>query len=272
MNVYIKYTDELYHHGIKGQRWGIRRYQNPDGSLTAEGQKRYGISDTTIKKGTKIGSVSTYMSSKMYQENGRPMYAYALKDKRDRKVYKGPFSQYLYSRGALIVAEHKYKVIKDLKMPSKQQRVDEFKNLYNDKKFKKDLLNTLRPIQNKMIEYEDSMHYSSPQIKNAVKKLNLLKLKTDIDYAAAYEIFNHAMESAHSFKSTTEYMNRMSNKYDAMIDDNNQGIYNNAHNPVIIFRTDQVLKRIGNVKIVSTRKAGRDTRKIRKDQGGTVTF
>ena len=32
---------EMYHHGIKGQRWGIRRYQNADGSLTAEGQKRY---------------------------------------------------------------------------------------------------------------------------------------------------------------------------------------------------------------------------------------
>ncbi len=32
---------ELYHHGIKGQRWGVRRYQNADGSLTAAGQKRY---------------------------------------------------------------------------------------------------------------------------------------------------------------------------------------------------------------------------------------
>lgn len=32
---------ELYHHGVKGQRWGIRRYQNKDGSLTAAGQKRY---------------------------------------------------------------------------------------------------------------------------------------------------------------------------------------------------------------------------------------
>ena len=32
---------ELYHHGVKGQRWGIRRYQNKDGSLTALGQKRY---------------------------------------------------------------------------------------------------------------------------------------------------------------------------------------------------------------------------------------
>lgn len=32
---------ELYHYGVKGQKWGIRRYQNKDGSLTAAGQKRY---------------------------------------------------------------------------------------------------------------------------------------------------------------------------------------------------------------------------------------
>lgn len=32
---------ELYHWGIKGQKWGVRRYQNKDGSLTAAGRKRY---------------------------------------------------------------------------------------------------------------------------------------------------------------------------------------------------------------------------------------
>lgn len=35
------YTDYLCHHGIKGQKWGIRRFQNPDGSLTDEGRRRY---------------------------------------------------------------------------------------------------------------------------------------------------------------------------------------------------------------------------------------
>ena len=41
--VIIKYTpsNELAHSGVKGMRWGIRRYQNEDGSLTEAGKKRY---------------------------------------------------------------------------------------------------------------------------------------------------------------------------------------------------------------------------------------
>lgn len=36
-----EYNQYLAHHGIKGQRWGIRRYQKEDGTLTEEGRKRY---------------------------------------------------------------------------------------------------------------------------------------------------------------------------------------------------------------------------------------
>ncbi len=38
-------SNELQHHGIKGQKWGVRRFQNTDGSLTAEGKKRYSVND-----------------------------------------------------------------------------------------------------------------------------------------------------------------------------------------------------------------------------------
>lgn len=52
---------ELYHHGIKGQKWGVRRFQNEDGSLTAAGRQRYGSakeSDDAIRKRIKEGKGS----------------------------------------------------------------------------------------------------------------------------------------------------------------------------------------------------------------------
>jgi len=46
--------DSLQHHGIKGQKWGVRRFQNADGSLTPEGQKRYGANSMTSAERNKM--------------------------------------------------------------------------------------------------------------------------------------------------------------------------------------------------------------------------
>ena len=51
-------SEELAHHGILGQKWGVRRFQNKDGSLTAAGRQRYGADDGSPKKESVAGSLS----------------------------------------------------------------------------------------------------------------------------------------------------------------------------------------------------------------------
>lgn len=52
-------NNELYHWGVKGMKWGVRRYQNADGTLTAAGQRRYERDqreNAGKKKGNKVGT------------------------------------------------------------------------------------------------------------------------------------------------------------------------------------------------------------------------
>lgn len=116
---------ELCHHGIKGQKWGVRRYQFADGSLTPSGKKRYKISqnsnsvkraaslmnmrvdelvnktktkitgnqyvDTYLKKGTKLSRIQ---SSKEFEN----FAFYATYKKQDSDKYMGLFGKNLMNR------------------------------------------------------------------------------------------------------------------------------------------------------------------------------
>lgn len=58
---------ELYHYGIKDMKWGVRRFQNPDGSLTPEGRRRYGVGDASLKATDKANRYKAKADSYRYK-------------------------------------------------------------------------------------------------------------------------------------------------------------------------------------------------------------
>ena len=84
----------LIHFGIKGQKWGIRRYQNEDGSWTAEGRKRYGSDLRDLKKTYKESKKEYEKLYKAYGERSkktREAYAKYMFNKRQHEDFKNTF-------------------------------------------------------------------------------------------------------------------------------------------------------------------------------------
>lgn len=75
-------SNELYHHGIKGQKWGVRRYQNPDGSLTKLGKLRYGTPENLRKSYVK--KVSKKQHKDAYKKDIKSMSDEELRNNIER--------------------------------------------------------------------------------------------------------------------------------------------------------------------------------------------
>jgi hypothetical protein len=87
--MYADDQNELYHHGVLGQKWGVRRYQNADGTLTAAGKKKYG-EKVTMHKGKEnilLGG-RTYQTHKEYKTADKFAKASYLKRKAEIKEEK----------------------------------------------------------------------------------------------------------------------------------------------------------------------------------------
>ena len=89
-------SSEIYHHGVKGMKWGVRRYQRKDGSITAEGVKRY--RQVSAREGTaargehgkkvlakyeKLKTVEQKQADKQSDDTNRRLN----QSRKDRKLY-----------------------------------------------------------------------------------------------------------------------------------------------------------------------------------------
>lgn len=90
----------MNHHGVKGMKWGVRRYQKKDGSLTSAGKKRY--TNSSPKKVTKPSSES----------------------KQEKKTVKDLSDEELRKRIARLQLEKQYKDLQPQKISAGKKFVD----------------------------------------------------------------------------------------------------------------------------------------------------
>ena len=86
----------LAHHGVKGQRWGVRRFQNPDGSLTEKGKRRMktlqGKSDKLDAKKAKLNSPKNMIKLSQYKSLSADRHAASNQNKADEDFYRNKAS------------------------------------------------------------------------------------------------------------------------------------------------------------------------------------
>lgn len=68
--------DDIEHYGVKGQRWGVRKYQNKDGTLTALGKKRYGGEKAQQYKQAEIDIATRRRDKAIFKHNTKKANKY----------------------------------------------------------------------------------------------------------------------------------------------------------------------------------------------------
>lgn len=156
------YSDETYlsHHGIIGQKWGVRRYQNRDGSLTSEGRKRRGLSD---KK--EDGPVKELVKNAKEKSAAKKAQTAAEKHEelkrfvRDhpKSIYKNRY-EFTQDELATLVNEINFdRKLKDVRNQEVQRDMDRVKNLANNLGTIKNLAENVKGIYNLAAEVNNTM-------------------------------------------------------------------------------------------------------------------
>jgi len=165
---YIIQDGELYHHGVLGQKWGVRRFQNKDGSLTQAGKKRVSRKQKkALEKARKAKQAKAEAAKKAKQEQAE------FEANKKKALESGSAAEVSKYRGKLTNQELQ-QVVSRLNM---EQRISELADKKEPTKVEKltKKLNNANDLVDKGITGWDNI----AKILNATMKTNLPIIKPD---------------------------------------------------------------------------------------------
>lgn len=217
----FNYSNEMYHYGVKGMKWGVRKdrgysYKVNNGRLT-------------IKKGSNLHRITAR------PDESNSGYLYAAFTPKDVKHYQKSMSSYLTSISeshTTKVYDMSLKVKKDLVAPSEKEKVDTFLELMKDKKIYDEVL---KSYENRVIE-SDHEQFRFVTLSNNLKKSGMPPEICDCYAAFSMGLYN-------SEKLRSSFFSKLKDQgFDMVVDTEDK--YIEAEAPIIVFNRSEATKKL----------------------------